>query len=336
MALFFCGYFDAHNAGDDWLLEASLNLCATLFPEKKVLILGQSSRTGPVPNSRFINRYNPLAVLNALRKCSALVVPGGSLFQDQSSARSFLYYYTLVRTAKRFGKPVHLIAQGIEPFQHTRTERLFKQLIHSCDHISVRDAASQDYLYSLGAESQLRADLALATLSAFPEATLAPIKPDIGVAFRSSSFPAAIRTAMTQIQPKWALAMQRPHDRVTTREIYGSKTPELIEFQHISDPAPTPISMLVTNRYHAALWAMVQGIPFCVIAQPYTKCFTLAKECGQAVINPSDPTHTRESVLAFILARRNDTAKYQKTLIENRKALLERATHIRKDVAAWI
>lgn len=335
MSLFFCGYFDAKNTGDDWLLDAGLSLFSHKGGPQTITILGHGAKAGPAPNTRFINRHNPVAVLNAVRKCRAMVVPGGSLFQDHSSSRSFLYYYTLVKMAKRLRKPVHLIAQGIEPFRHTRTQRLLQSMLKQCDTISVRDKASCDYLSSLGIHSDCRADLALTMIHAFPEPTMAPIKPELGVILRPANWPSAVKTALNQVPPKWALAMQAPEDRVATRELYGGKTPELTNMESINTPPPSPVSMVLTNRYHGALWAVVHGLPFCVIAPPNTKGHSLAMECGQAFINPYDPEQNRETVLAYILAKRNETAKYQNTLLERRSDMLSRAHAIKDDIQKW-
>jgi polysaccharide pyruvyl transferase CsaB len=101
------GYFGFGNAGDE-LLRAVLTRQARAV-DWTVL----SAR--PSPGTGEVRRWDPLAVLSALRRGRGLLFGGGEIFQVRTSRASLLYYAALGRAARLLGRPVGAYALGVEP-----------------------------------------------------------------------------------------------------------------------------------------------------------------------------------------------------------------------------
>ncbi len=108
----------------------------------------------------------PRRDFNALRKeletSEALVLAGGGLFQDVTSVFSVRYYAQLVHFARRMGKKVIMLAQGVGPLRSFLGRRLAVGAFRSAQVITVRDSQSLALLRDLGVNKpiQVTADLA--------------------------------------------------------------------------------------------------------------------------------------------------------------------------------
>ncbi|MEN9388286.1 MAG: polysaccharide pyruvyl transferase CsaB [Cyanobacteriota bacterium] len=146
-----CGYYGEHNLGDDALLEALLTqLPAAVTPLVTAFDQEQISRRHGVAS---VNRRSLRAVLDALSRCRALVLGGGSLLQDSTSFRSLLYYAALITAARLQGKPVLLWAQGLGPLRRRRSRALVRLLLPLASGITWRDSASAHLARQLGVAS---------------------------------------------------------------------------------------------------------------------------------------------------------------------------------------
>ena len=146
-----CGYYGEHNLGDDALLEALLRQ----LPEGVVPLV--TAHDEALVQQRHgvatVQRRQPRAVLQALGRCRALVLGGGSLLQDATSFGSLLYYAALITAARLQGKPVLLWAQGLGPLRRRRSRALVRLLLPMATAISWRDAASARLARSLGTQA---------------------------------------------------------------------------------------------------------------------------------------------------------------------------------------
>lgn len=82
--------------------------------------------------------------------CDALVFAGGSIFQDVSSVKSVAYYSNLVKKAKKAGKKVIMLGQGVGPLNSTCGKMMAAKAFNACNAIAVRDPASAKALCDLG------------------------------------------------------------------------------------------------------------------------------------------------------------------------------------------
>ena len=93
-----CGYYGEHNIGDDLLLRAllaQLPRCSQpVVTARDQLEVERQFGVSTCPR-------RPLQeVLQALSRCDALVLGGGSLLQDSTSFTSLLYYAALILAAR--------------------------------------------------------------------------------------------------------------------------------------------------------------------------------------------------------------------------------------------
>ncbi|KAF0134200.1 MAG: polysaccharide pyruvyl transferase CsaB [Candidatus Saganbacteria bacterium] len=127
------GYYGFDNTGDEAILEAIKSGINQNNIDAEIVVLDKN------------NRFN----VDYILKSDVLLSGGGSLLQDSTSTRSFLYYLSIIKIAKVFGKKIFVFAQGIGPITKSYNEFLLKNTLNSVDLITVRDVDSFNYLKSL-------------------------------------------------------------------------------------------------------------------------------------------------------------------------------------------
>lgn len=147
--LLLAGYFGAGNLGDDAIMLGFLKGIEGLDYHVKVVcgsaeLITRSYGVTGVPKTDF-GKLN-----QAIQESDALVFPGGSIFQDVTSVRSVAYYANLVKTAKKAGKKVLLLGQGIGPLNRFLGKRTAAGAFDLADVIAVRDPQSVKTLAELG------------------------------------------------------------------------------------------------------------------------------------------------------------------------------------------
>ena len=149
------GYYGFRNLGDDAILLALRDRLEETLPGAKVVALSRRPKeTREKCGVEAVGRFRPLAVRRAIRGAKCFVSGGGSLLQDHTSARSLLYYTTLIREAKRFGKPVMFYANGIGPVETARGCERVRAAAESADVITLRDVDSLDALRAMGVKNK--------------------------------------------------------------------------------------------------------------------------------------------------------------------------------------
>lgn len=149
MRLLLAGYFGCGNLGDDAILLGFLNSIQGRSYEVKALtshvdvLMRNYGITG-------VYRRDLKSVKDAIEQTDAVVFPGGSIFQDVTSTRSVAYYAKIVADAKKAGKKVLLLGQGVGPLNGFMGKRLAATAFNSADAVVLRDPASASLLKSLG------------------------------------------------------------------------------------------------------------------------------------------------------------------------------------------
>jgi polysaccharide pyruvyl transferase CsaB len=143
------GYFGSGNLGDDAILLGLLEGLAGRGHDVTVLS-GNPEETSRLYGVRTVQRRNLRLVRETIAGHDALVYGGGSLFQDSTSIRSVLYYHGLVAWAKKAGKKVALVGQGVGPVRSFLGRRLTARAFGLADAVAVRDPASAALLRELG------------------------------------------------------------------------------------------------------------------------------------------------------------------------------------------
>lgn len=147
--LLLAGYFGCGNLGDDAILLGFLEAIKPLSIQATVMS-GSPELTNRNYGVPAIPRRDTNILVGALHDCDALVFPGGSIFQDSTSVFSVKYYADLVRQAKKAGKKVIMLAQGVGPLTSFFGKQMAARAFSSADLITVRDPASAAALKQLG------------------------------------------------------------------------------------------------------------------------------------------------------------------------------------------
>lgn len=149
MKLLLAGYFGCGNLGDDAILLGFVNSLSSKDYQVKVLcsnveaLMRNYGLTG-------VHRKEVGAINDAISECDALVFPGGSIFQDVTSTRSVAYYSKLATSAKKAGKKVIMLAQGVGPLTGFFGKQLAASAFNAADAVVVRDPSSVSVLKAIG------------------------------------------------------------------------------------------------------------------------------------------------------------------------------------------
>lgn len=153
--LLLAGYFGCGNLGDDAIL---VGLTEGLRQDdvEFELLSGEPEITFRNYGIRSIPRKDFKAIAEAIQRCDVLAFPGGSVFQDVTSVRSCAYYAELVRRAKKAGKKVAFLSQGVGPLNSFMGKRAARFAFGAADAIVVRDPGSANVLKDIGVKLQPR------------------------------------------------------------------------------------------------------------------------------------------------------------------------------------
>ncbi|MDR3331411.1 MAG: polysaccharide pyruvyl transferase family protein [Synergistaceae bacterium] len=163
------GYFGFGNLGDELLASASAGFLGECgVPAERVAILsnapaGSEARIGV---SAF-DRWRLAAVASAIRSSRSLLLAGGGLFQDSSSAKSAMYYWGVVRIAAALSCPVWALGQSIGPLRCAVSSFFAKNALSCCRYLAVRDKPSFDIARGFGLFPDIMPDIVMGMR--FPE-----------------------------------------------------------------------------------------------------------------------------------------------------------------------
>ncbi len=158
--LVLAGHFGCGNLGDDAIL---LGFVQGIGGEFEISVMsGAPEETYRNYGLRSIPRKDMKSFGEELEKSDALVFAGGSIFQDVTSGRSVAFYANLVKQAKKEGKKIFLVGQGVGPLEGFFSKKMAAAAFNMADAIVCRDPASPSLLKSIGVTKPIRvgADMA--------------------------------------------------------------------------------------------------------------------------------------------------------------------------------
>ncbi len=145
------GYYGFGNAGDEAILQAIHQNIDRTGDDIAITVLSSNPEdTKKRYGYNAVNRFRFFSVLRTLRFCDALVFGGGSLLQDHTSTRSLMYYLSVIRAAKFFGKKVMIYANGIGPVNKKINRWRVRRVVARADVITLRDEMSLQELCGMG------------------------------------------------------------------------------------------------------------------------------------------------------------------------------------------
>ncbi len=149
--LLIAGYHGFGNCGDEAILQAMVKNIRALPVDLEITALSKKPDfTKTEYNVNSVQRFDLFGVLGAILKSDVVLSGGGTLLQDGTSTRSLLYYLSIIKTAKLFGKRVMVYANGIGPVNGERNRKLVKKVLTGVDVITLREKLSEADLRSIG------------------------------------------------------------------------------------------------------------------------------------------------------------------------------------------
>ena len=288
--LLIAGYHGFGNCGDEAILKAMTTNIRGLADDVDITALSHNPEfTKTEYNVKSVQRFNVLQVLSAIRNSDIVLSGGGTLLQNGTSTRSLLYYLSLIKLAKLFGKRVMLYANGIGPVTGKLNQRLVRSVINTVDVITLREKLSEADLRNIGVSNPnvtVTADAAFKLESIGDEEAEKLIlnegfiergKPRVGVSVRAWSkakygddYISKIARACDNIAETGKeiifIPMQFPNDIVVSKKV----SPMMKNKSYILTKRYTPAEMMgivgrvdvmVSMRLHTLIFAAVKNVP---------------------------------------------------------------------------
>ena len=288
------GYYGYGNTGDDDLLTQTIKVIRSADTAATISIAFPIHPRSPLPQDTHpIHRFSPYQVIRAVWNADAVIFGGGGIFQDQTSIQSLLYYVSIVMLAASLRRPVFLLGQGISKPKRKISGYLIKLALARCHWIGCRDHESLAELRKMltPKAGTLTADLAFA----FRTATLHPgHRPYVALSVRHPNQPlnwAPLQHFINHSSyPIIGLSFEAPQDDLAIQYLFDTTTktaPSIIAINTQfpkADLASGVPELVIAMRYHACVWAALNGIPFLAIAYD-DKVIAIAQELGQPVMD---------------------------------------------------
>jgi polysaccharide pyruvyl transferase CsaB len=162
------GYYGFDNCGDEAVLLAIIKSLRKLRPDISITVFsGNPAKTTADYEVAAVSRNKLLPVMRSLLGADLMISGGGSLLQDETSARSPLYYLGVLKLAQWLAKKTMVYAQGIGPLRIEKNRKRVVQVFNKCQAITVRDQDSAEDLAAMGLKKPV-------TVVADPVLTLQP------------------------------------------------------------------------------------------------------------------------------------------------------------------
>lgn len=266
------------------------------------MLSGNPEETYRVYGIPSVPRKDLKAVDEAIKRCTVLVFPGGSIFQDVTSAFSGSYYGTLVSKAKKAGKRVLLLGQGVGPLNTWLGKRTAVAAFNAADEIAVRDPGSGQLLSSLGVKTRMHASADSAFLLPSPtnddeDFAVAGMK-SVGIAPRPhgkmtkgliKAFGDFARLLYTNSYMPVLIELDKTEDGPMILEIsktQGGKVPDIrkLETPMQLQRRMARVHCIVAMRLHASILAATVGVPPMMISyDPKVSAFSKQLGLGSAI-----------------------------------------------------
>ncbi len=295
------GYYGFKNNGDDALLSAIINDLRAQMSDAKICVLSyRPAETSEIYGVDAINRFDIRKIGKEMKGAKLLISGGGSLIQDGTSTRSFLYYLHIMNMAKKRGLMSMLYANGIGPIVHQKNIKRAKKALKKLDLITLRDPDSLNELEKIGIDKEkaiLTADPAF-NIQPAPESKISAIfenygidgsKKLAGISVRQwknhdENFEKCIAQAADYLSATLGytpvfINMQYPVDVKAARAIMEHMSEKACMIDaNITDTEMLGIiskmDMVIGERLHTLIYAAAMGVPFVGIGyDPKVKSF---------------------------------------------------------------
>jgi polysaccharide pyruvyl transferase CsaB len=286
-------------------------------------------------------------IKQAIDECDALVFPGGSIFQDSTSVGSAFYYEDLVSSAKKAGKKVLLLGQGVGPLSNFLSKQKTKGAFNAADAVTVRDPGSMQVLKDLGVTRPMRVTADSSFLLPVPASTTLSDEGGfnvgnmkaVGIAPRpvkgkgrdiSGLFGEFCKLLYQSGSMPVLISMDKNEDTPLIDEIskkQGGKVPDL---RKLTTPMQIQeriarMDSVVAMRLHAGILAATVNVPALMISyDPKVAAYARIMEVGNAVsLDGISATRLLDAFVGFS----KDQARHVK-IVERKQAELQKAAEM--------
>ena len=269
MNILLIGYYGFGNFGDDWLCVQSQKILQDHIPNCQFKIAIKHPK-----ETIHINRWSLSEMLKAILWSDHIIFGGGGLFQTRTSYRSIWYYISILVVAFILRRPYSLIGQSIGPISCGITKKVTTLLLSNASLLSVRT------LFPRLKQSIITADLGYyhAKFKLNSQQT-----GQIAVCLRQSWMTPKIRLELNMLSDPLCLICQPNEDVIGTNHSYLSQCTDRL-------------SLVISMRYHACVWASLQGIPFIALGDD-PKLESIAMCCGQLWVSLKQAKGIQEDTL---------------------------------------
>ena len=239
MKIVLFGYYGFGNVGDEKCLDQTIHLIRSIAPFSSIIVA-----KGPcsLPFLTF-NRWNILLWFYHLFTAKVLVMGGGSVFQSKTSFLSLFYYLSIVLLAKLLGCRVILLCHGWGPFIHNWHQKLAAYILKN---INCSWRTNQMPFK----DNALFCDLAFLQS---PYSDSFELGNRVGVSIRSSD-------KVNHVLHKF-LNTQTDVIFIENQSLIRHKKDHIL-LDSIWDAPPKSLGLVITDRFHTAIWASRHGIPW--------------------------------------------------------------------------
>lgn len=351
MKVLLSGYYGFANVGDEAVLQSIIKGLKDSAAKVNLTVLSSAPNlTREINQVDSINRNNFFKVIFALLKCNVFVSGGGTLLQDTTSTKSFLYYIGLIFLAKLFFKKVVIFAQGFGPLEVKVNRLLARLILNRVNLITLRDNDSYFELQKLGVKRPpiyVTADpsfildvphkkFGLRTLSLEAIKTDRPL---IGLAIRNvgeednESLYQALAQAIDWAQKTYNYSpvfvlFQCPEDMAESSKVINSMLTKSNIVYKICQPEEmmaiiANFDLLIGMRLHSLIFATMCEVPMLGISYD-PKVESFMKEIEQPYLNIDSKVDFKRirDPLAWIIENK---AKVKQSLKAKRKEFLKHA-----------
>ena len=276
MKIVLFGYYGFGNVGDEKCLDQTIHLIRSIVPFSSVIIA-----TGPysLPFETF-SRWNIALWFYHLFTAKVLVMGGGSVFQSHTSFLSLLYYLMIVLVAKLLRCKVIILCHGWGPFKQYWHQKLATYIKKNTN----RSWRTNQIPFK---DDPLFCDLALLQ-SPYKDAF--DLGDRIAVSLRSFDKTGhSFRQFLSQ-KSKVLFIENQPKKQKNERHIL---------LDAVWDVPPKSLGLVITDRFHTAIWASRHGIPWVSVSDD-PKLIGLAQLANMPTVSFDD-----ELDWSFYLANRS-------------------------------
>ncbi len=210
MKVLLSGYYGFYNIGDEAILSSLVQKLRQIQPDVDITVLTKSpEETRERLAVRAVPRKSIYHLVKEILRTDIYLSGGGSLFQDDTSNRSLLYYVLSMTLARVFGKKTASISCGVGPLHKSFHRWLVRLEIEHSVFTSLRDPESYDYLRNIGVKTSrlyTTADLAMGLDEPLPDYGRKVVanhfdlqKPIIALALRSKDFEGSLIDELVKV-----------------------------------------------------------------------------------------------------------------------------------------